>query len=82
MGGKMTKVQETQPISKKVYVAAMLSLADQIRGVYEAVDNMGCLDSMDRPDLFEIMRCLDTAEDLIRDMVCRIKCRSDDETEN
>ena len=78
----MEKVQEKQPISKKAYVAAMLSLADQIRELYAAVDNMGCLDSTDQSDLVEISRHLDIAEDLIRDLVCRIKCRSDDEAEN
>ena len=78
----MAKVQKIQPISKKVYVAAMLSLADQIRELYESVDSMGWLDSEDQPDLCEILRHLDVAEDLIRDMVCRIKCRSDDEAEN
>ena len=40
----MEKVQKTQPISKRVYVAAMLSLADQIRKLYESVDSMGWLD--------------------------------------
>lgn len=78
----MGKVQKTQPISKRVYVAAMTSLADQVRDLSESVDSMGCLDSMDQPDLSEIMRHLDVAEDLIRDMVCRIKCRGDDEAEN
>ena len=78
----MEKVQKTQPISKRVYVAAMLSLADQIRELYESVDSMGWLDSEDQSDLVEISRHLDIAEDLIRDMVCRIKCRSDDEAEN
>lgn len=78
----MEKVQEKQPISKRVYVAAMLSLADQIRGLYESVDGMGCFDSADQPDLCEIQHHLDIAEDLIRDLVCRIKCRSDDEAEN
>ena len=78
----MEKVQKTQPISKRVYVAAMLSLADQIRELYAAVDNMGCLDGEDQPDLYEILHYLDVTEDLIRDMVCRIKCRSDNETEN
>ena len=78
----MEKVQETQPISKRVYVAVMLSLADQIRELYAAVDDIGCLDSADQPDLVEIMHHLDIAEDLIRDLVCRIKCRSDDEAEN
>lgn len=78
----MEKVQKTQPISKKVYIAAMLSLADQIRELCESVDSMGWLKGEDQPDLFEIMHNLDVAEDLIRDMVCRIKCRSDDEAEN
>jgi hypothetical protein len=78
----MAKVQKIQPVSKKVYVAAMLSLADQIRKLYESVDSMGWLKGEDQPDLFEITRHLDIAEDLIRDLVCRIKCRSDDEAEN
>lgn len=78
----MEKIQETQPISKRVYVAAMLSLADQIRQLYESVGSMGWLKGEDQPDLYEIQHHLDIAEDLIRDMVCRIKCRSDDEAEN
>ena len=82
MGGKMTKVQETQPISKRAYAAAMTSIADRIRELSESVDSMGCLDSADQPDLVEISHHLDIAEDLIRDMVCRIKCRSDNEAEN
>jgi hypothetical protein len=79
----MEKVQQTQPISKKAYIAAMLSLADQLREMYAFIDDsMGWLDSMDRPDLFEIMHSLNVAEDLIRDMVCRLKCRGYDEAEN
>ena len=78
----MAKVQEKQPISKRVYAAAMTSLADQIRKLSESVESMGCLDSTDQPDLAEISHHLDIAEDLIRDLVCRIKCRSDDEAEN
>lgn len=78
----MEKFQQTQPISKRVYIAAMLSLADQVRDLYEAIDDIGCLDSMDQPDLWEIQHHLDVAEDLIRDFVCRIKCRSSDEAES
>lgn len=78
----MAKVQKIQPISKRVYVAAMSSLADQILKLNEAIYSMGWLDGEDQPDLVEISHHLDIAEDLIRDMVCRIKCRSDDEAEN
>ena len=78
----MEKVQKIQPISKRVYVAAMTSLADQILKLNEAVYNMGWLDGEGQCVLFEVKSHLDTAEDLIRDMVCRIKCRSDDEAEN
>lgn len=78
----MGKVQKTQPISKKVYIAAMTSLADQILKLNEAVYSMGWLDGEDQCTLFEVKSHLDTAEDLIRDLVCRIKCRSDDEAEN
>lgn len=78
----MGKIQKIQPVSKKAYIDAMTDAADQIRKLNEAIYSMGWLDGMDQPDLCEISRCLDTAEDLIRDMVCRIKCRSDDEAEN
>ena len=78
----MAKVQKIQPVSKKAYIEAMTDAADQILKLNEAIYSMGWLNGMDQPDLVEISRCLDTAEDLIRDMVCRIKCRSDDEAEN
>lgn len=78
----MGKVQKIQPISKRVYVAAMTSLADQILKLNEAIYSMGWLDGEDQCTLFEVKSHLDTAEDLIRDMVCRMKCRSDDEAEN
>jgi hypothetical protein len=78
----MEKVQKIQPVSKKAYIEAMTDAAEQILKLNEAIYSMGWLDSMDRPDLFEIMHSLDVAEDLIRDMVCRLKCRGDDEAEN
>jgi len=78
----MGKVQKIQPISKKVYIEAMTDAAEQILKLNEAIYSMGWLKGEDQPDLFEITRHLDIAEDLIRDMVCRIKCRSDNEAEN
>ena len=78
----MEKVQKIQPVSKKAYIEAMTDAADQILKLNEAIYNMGWLNGMDQPDLVEISHHLDIAEDLIRDMVCRIKCRSDDEAEN
>lgn len=78
----MAKVQKIQPVSKKVYIEAMTDAADQILKLNEAVSSMGWLKGEDQPDLWEIQHHLDVAEDLIRDMVCRIKCRSDDEAES
>ena len=78
----MEKVQKIQPVSKKAYIEAMTDAADQILKLNEAIYSMGWLNCMDQPDLVEILHNLDIAEDLIRDMVCRIKCRSDDEAEN
>ena len=78
----MEKVQKIQPVSKKAYIEAMTDAADQILKLNEAIYNMGWLNGMDQPDVCEISHHLDIAEDLIRDMVCRIKCRSDDEAEN
>ena len=78
----MGKVQKIQPVSKKAYIEAMTDAADQILKLNEAIYSMGWFNCMDQPDLVEISHHLDVAEDLIRDMVCRIKCRSDDEAEN
>ena len=78
----MEKVQKIQPVSKKAYIEAMTDAADQILKLNEAIYSMGWFNCMDQPDLVEISHHLDIAEDLIRDMVCRIKCRSDDEAEN
>ena len=78
----MEKVQKIQPVSKKAYIEAMTDAADQILKLNEAIYSMGWLNCMDQPDLVEISHHLDIAEDMIRDMVCRIKCRSDDEAEN
>ena len=78
----MAKVQKIQPVSKKAYIEAMTDAADQILKLNEAIYSMGWLNGMDQPDVSEISQHLDIAEDLIRDLVCRIKCRSDDEAEN
>ena len=78
----MAKVQKIQPVSKKAYIEAMTDAADQILKLNEAIYNMGWLDGEDQCTLFEVKSHLDTAEELIRDLVCRIKCRSDDEAEN
>ena len=69
-------------VSKKAYIEAMTDAADQILKLNEAIYSMGWLNGMDQPDVSEISQHLDIAEDLIRDLVCRIKCRSDDEAEN
>lgn len=78
----MAKVREIQSVSKKAYIEAMTDAADQILKLNEAVYSMGWLDGEGQCTLFEVKSHLDTAEDLIRDMVCRIKCRSDDEAES
>ena len=78
----MEKVQKIQPVSKKAYIEAMTDAAEQILKLNEAIYSMGWFNCMDQPDLVEISHHLDIAEDLIRDMVCRIKCRSDNEAEN
>ena len=75
-------VRKMPLVSKKAYIEAMTDAADQILKLNEAIYSMGWLDGEDQCTLFEVKSHLDTAEDLIRDMVCRIKCRSNDETEN
>ena len=78
----MTNIRKMPLVSKKAYVEAMTDAADQILKLNEAIYSMGWLNGEDQCTLFEVKSHLDTAEDLIRDMVCRIKCRSDDEAEN
>ena len=78
----MMNIRKMPLVSKKVYIETMTDAADQILKLNEAIYNMGWLNCMDQPDLVEISRHLDTVEDMIRDLVCRIKCRSDDEAES
>ena len=78
----MANIRKMPLVSKKAYIEAMTDAAEQILKLNEAIYNMGWLDGEDQCTLFEVKSHLDTAEDLIRDMVCRIKCRSDDEAEN
>ena len=78
----MANIRKMPLVSKKAYIEAMTDAADQILKLNEAIYSMGWFNSMDQPDLVEISHHLDVAEDLIRDMVCRIKCRSDDEAES
>ena len=78
----MANIRKMPLVSKKAYIEAMTDAAEQILKLNEAIYNMGWLDGEDQCTLFEVKSHLDTAEDLIRDMVCRMKCRSDDEAEN
>lgn len=78
----MANIRKMPLVSKKAYIEAMTDAADQILKLNEAIYSMGWLDGEDQCTLFEVKSHLDTAEDLIRDVVCRIKCRSDDEAEN
>lgn len=78
----MANIRKMPLVSKKAYIEAMTDAAEQILKLNEVIYSMGWLDGMDQPDLVEISHHLDIAEDLIRDMVCRIKCRSNDEAEN
>ena len=78
----MANIRKMPLVSKKAYIEAMTDAAEQILKLNEAIYSMGWLDGEGRCVLFEVKSHLDTAEDLIRDMVCRIKCRSDDEAEN
>ena len=78
----MANIRKMPLVSKKAYIEAMTDAADQILKLNEAIYSMGWLDGEGQCVLFEVKSHLDTAEDLIRDMVCRIKCGSDDEAEN
>lgn len=66
--------------AKAEYIASLQKAMIQIGNVWDSVNKWSwCFDSNDEYDLAECEAHLKAAEDVLRDLICRAKCRSTEE---
>lgn len=66
--------------AKAEYIASLQKAMVQIGNAWDSVNKWGwCFDSNDEYDLAECEAHLKDAEDVLRDLICRAKCRSTEE---
>lgn len=62
--------------NKKAYMAALFSAGKRLAMIHEFILSQGVFCDDDNDDFDEICDCLDNAEDVLQDLICRVKCRA------
>lgn len=62
--------------NKQVYVSALFSAGKRLAMIHEFILSQGVFCDDDNDDFNEICDCLDNAEDVLQDLICRVKCRA------
>lgn len=61
--------------NKQAYASALFSAATRLAVIHEFILSQGVLCDDDNDDMDVICDCLDNAEDVLQDLICRVKCR-------
>lgn len=61
--------------NKQAYVSALFSAGKKLAVIHEFILAQGVFCDEDNDDFNEICDCLDNAEDVLQDLICRVKCR-------
>lgn len=62
--------------NKQAYVSALYSAGKRLAMIHEFILAQGVFCDDDNDDFDEICDCLDNAEDVLQDLICRVKCRA------
>lgn len=62
--------------NKQAYIAALFSAGKKLATIHEFILAHGVFCDDDNDDFDEICDCLDNAEDVLQDLICRVKCRA------
>lgn len=61
--------------NKQAYISALFSAGKRLAMIHEFIMAQGVFCDDDNDDFDEICDCLDNAEDVLQDLICRVKCR-------
>lgn len=61
--------------NKQAYISALFSAGKRLAVIHEFIMAQGVFCDDDNDDFNEICDCLDNAEDVLQDLICRVKCR-------
>lgn len=61
--------------NKQEYVSALYNAGKKLAVIHEFILAQGVFCDEDNDDFNEICDCLDNAEDVLQDLICRVKCR-------
>lgn len=67
--------REFTKANKQAYVSALHSAGKRLAMIHEFILSQGVLCDDDNDDMDVICDCLDNAEDVLQDLICRVKCR-------
>lgn len=62
--------------NKQAYLSALFSAGTRLAVIHEFIMAQGIFCNEDNDDFNEICDCLDNAEDVLQDLICRVKCRA------
>ena len=62
--------------NKQEYVSALYNAGKKLAVIHEFILAQGVFCDDDNDDFNEICDCLDNAEDVLQDLICRVKCRA------
>ena len=62
--------------NKQEYVSALYNAGKRLAVIHEFIMAQGVFCDDDNDDCNEICDCLDNAEDVLQDLICRVKCRA------
>ena len=62
--------------NKQAYISALYSAGKKLAVIHEFIMAQGVFCDDDNDDMNEICDCLDNAEDVLQDLICRVKCRA------
>ena len=62
--------------NKQAYISALFSAGKRLAVIHEFILAQGVFCDDDNDDFDEICDCLDNAEDVLQDLICRVKSRA------
>ena len=62
--------------NKQAYISALFTAATRLAVIHEFILAQGVFCDDDNDDIDVICDCLDNAEDVLQDLICRVKCRA------
>lgn len=68
--------EEFTKANKLAYLSALFSAGKRLAMIHEFIMSQGVFCDDDNDDFDEICDCLDNAEDVLQDLICRVKCRA------